>query len=100
MKLFLKKHGKEIMMMALFMMVFLVTPAYASEYAQKFQSESLSIIASVLMVMAFYTAVKLFSKGMTIQAIGALLGGVVLLGIIAKPEILNSVGQSFIDKIF
>jgi len=100
MKLFLKKHGKEIMVMALFMMVFLVTPAYASEYAQKFQSEALSIIGSILMVMAFYTAVKLFGKGMTIQAIAALAGGVVLLGIIAKPEILNSVGQSFINKIF
>lgn len=100
MKLFLKKHGKEIMMMVLFMMVFIATPAYASEYAQKFQTEMLSIIGSILMVAAFYLALKLFSKGMTAQAIISLLVSVVLLGVIAKPEILSSVGQSLINKIF
>ena len=36
---FMKKYGKEIMFMALFMVIFLATPAYASEYAQKFQNE-------------------------------------------------------------
>lgn len=100
MKLFLKKHGKEIMIMALFMMVFIVTPAYASEYAQKAQNEALSILGSILVVSAFALAIKLFGKGMTTQAILALGGGVIIIGIMAKPEILNSVGQSLINKIF
>lgn len=100
MKTFFKKNGKEIMVMALFMMVFLVTPAYASEYALKFQTEALSVIGSLLVVAAFYTAFKCFGKGMTVQAILSLGGGIVLLGMIAKPEILSSVGQSIINKIF
>jgi len=37
---------------------------------------------------------------MTVQAILSLGGGVVLLGMIAKPELLSSVGQSIINKIF
>lgn len=100
MKLFLKKHGKEIMMMTLLIMIFAVTPAYASEYAQKFQTEALSILGSLLVVVAFVLAIKLFSKGMTFQAMLALGGGVLLIGIMAKPEILNSVGQSLVNKIF
>lgn len=100
MKLFLKKHGKEIMIMALFMMIFTVTPAYASEYALKFQTEALSILGSLLIVAAFVVAIRLFSKGMTAQAILTLGGGVLLIGIMAKPEILNSVGQTIINKIF
>jgi glucose-6-phosphate-specific signal transduction histidine kinase len=97
---FIKNYGKEIMVLALSMMIFLVTPAYASEYAQKFQSEMLSIIGALLMVALFYSAFKCFMKGMMTQAILSVAAGVVILGIIAKPELLSSVGQSFINKIF
>jgi glucose-6-phosphate-specific signal transduction histidine kinase len=97
---FMKKYGKEIMFMALFMVIFLATPAYASEYAQKFQNEMLSIIGAVLMVVMFVVAAKCFSKGMTAQAILSILAGVILMGILSRPELIKTVGESFVNKIF
>ena len=97
---FMKKYGKEIMFMALFMIIFIATPAYASEYAQKFQTEMLSILGAVLMVVMFVAALKCFSKGMTAQAILSILAGLALMGILSRPELIKTVGESFINKIF